>query len=164
MPRRDYGEDSRGRPSALSDAHSNQLAKIVKHYIRIGISLCQETILSMAKNFYRDEHNADPSDKTFGSAWFYRFLNRNGISTSLYNPQDVLRLNAATEHNVSNFFQRVARTVVSNGGATGVTDGDLNVLKQLILDKQHELMKNVVTTTRKRRNTFRVAFGAMNIS
>ena len=119
-------EDSRGRPSALSDAYSNQLAKIVKHYIRIGISLCQETILSMAKNFYRDEHKSEPSDKTFGSAWFYRFLNRNGISTSLYNPQDILRLNAATEHNVSNFFQRVARTAVSNGFATWNSEFDAN--------------------------------------
>ena len=39
--------DCRGRPSTLSDAYSNQLTKIVKHYNRIGISLCQETILSI---------------------------------------------------------------------------------------------------------------------
>ena len=119
-------EDGRGRPSALSNAYLDQLAKIVKHYIRVGISLSQETILSMAKNFYRDEHHADPSDKTFGSAWFYRFLNRHGIDTSLYNPQDALRLNAATEHNVSNYYQRVAQTAFSNGFATWNADFDAN--------------------------------------
>lgn len=119
-------EDGRGRPRALSDAYSNQLTKIVKHYIHLGISLSQQTILSIAKNFYRDEHNADPSENTFGSAWFYRFLNRHGMDTSLYNPQDALRLNAATEHNVSNFFQRVARTAVTNGFATWNSDFDAN--------------------------------------
>lgn len=100
-------KDERGRPSALGGAYSEQLAKIVKYYIRGGISLSQDTILSMAKNVYRDEHGVDPSNNTFGSAWFYRFLRSSGISTSLYDPQDVLRLNAATEHNVSNFsFER----------------------------------------------------------
>ena len=54
----------------------------------------------MAKNFYRDQHNSDPGNNTFGSPWFYRFLERNGINTSLYNPQDALRLNAATEKSV----------------------------------------------------------------
>ena len=34
-------------------------------------------------------------------------------------------------------------------------DGDLNVLKRLILEKQQELMKIFVTPTRKRRNTGR---------
>ena len=126
IPRLSECEDRRGRPSALSNAYSDQLAKIVKHYIRDGISLSQETILSMAKNFYRDEHNTDPSDNTFGSAWFYRFLNRAGIATSLYDPQDALRLNSATEHNVSNFFQRVARTATSNGFATWNPDFDAN--------------------------------------
>ena len=126
IPRLSECEDRRGRPSALSNAYSDQLAKIVKHYIRDGISLSQETILSMAKNFYRDEHNTDPSDNTFGSAWFYRFLNRHGIDTSLYNPQDALRLNAATEHNVSNYYQRVAQTAVSNGFATWNADFDAN--------------------------------------
>jgi len=47
------------------------------------------------------------------------------MSTSLYNPQDTLRLNAATEH-VSNFFQRVARTAVSNGCATWNSEFDAN--------------------------------------
>jgi hypothetical protein len=126
IPRLSECEDRRGRPSALSNAYSDQLAKIVKHYIRDGISLSQNTILSMAKNFYRDEHNTDPSDNTFGSAWFYRFLNRAGIATSLYDPQDALRLNSATEHNVSNFFQRVARTATSNGFATWNPDFDAN--------------------------------------
>ena len=126
IPRLSECEDRRGRPSALSNAYSDQLAKIVKHHIRDGISLSQNTILSMAKNFYRDEHNTDPSDNTFGSAWFYRFLNRHGIDTSLYNPQDALRLNAATEHNVSNYYQRVARTAVSNGFATWNADFDAN--------------------------------------
>ena len=125
IPRLSECEDRRGRPSALSNAYSDQLAKIVKHYIRDGISLSQNTILSMAKNFYRDEHNTDPSDNTFGSAWFYRFLNRAGIATSLYDPQDALRLNAATEH-VSNFFQRMARTATSNGFATWNPDFDAN--------------------------------------
>jgi hypothetical protein len=126
IPRLSECEDRRGRPSALSNAYSDQLAKIVKHYIRDGISLSRNTILSMAKNFYRDEHNTDPSDNTFGSAWFYRFLNRAGIATSLYDPQDALRLNSATEHNVSNFFQRVARTATSNGFATWNPDFDAN--------------------------------------
>ena len=126
IPRLSECEDGRGRPSALSDAYSDQLAKIVKHYIRDGISLSRETILSMAKNFYRDEHNTDPSDNTFGYAWFYRFLERAGIATSLYNPQDALRLNAATEHNVSNFFERVARTATSNGFATWNPNFDAN--------------------------------------
>ena len=126
IPRLSECEDRRGRPSALSNAYSDQLAKIVKHHIRDGISLSQNTILSMAKNFYRDEHNTDPSDNTFGSAWFYRFLNRAGIATSLYDPQDALRLNSATEHNVSNFFQRVARTATSNGFATWNPDFDAN--------------------------------------
>ena len=37
-----------------------------------------------------------------------------------------MRLNAATEHNVSNFFQRVARTAVSNGFAAWNPDFDEN--------------------------------------
>jgi len=126
IPRLSECRDRRGRPSALGGAYSDQLAKIVKHYIRDGISLSQDTILSMAKNFYRDEHNTDPPANTFGSAWFYRFLVRAGIATSLYNPQDALRLNAATERNVSNFFQRVARTATSNGFATWNSDFDAN--------------------------------------
>jgi len=132
IPRLSECEDRRRRPSALSDAYSDQLEKIVKHYIRDGISLSRDTILSMAKNFYRDEHNTEPSHNTFGSAWFYRFLERAGIATSLYNPQDALRLNAATEH-VSNFFERVARTSVSNGFATWNPDFDAN-------DKSNEMI------------------------
>jgi len=49
IPRLSECEDRRGRPSALSNAYLDQLAKIVKHYIRDGISLSQNTILSMAK-------------------------------------------------------------------------------------------------------------------
>ena len=45
--------------------------------------------------------------------------------------------------------------LVEDGSATGLTDGDLNVLKRLILEKQQELMKIFVTPTRKRRNTGR---------
>ena len=133
IPRLSECEDGRGRPSALSDAYSDQLAEIVKHYIRDGISLSRETILSMAKNFYRDEHNTDPSENTFGSTWFYRFLNSAGIATSLYNPQDALRLNAATVYNVRNFFERVARTATSNGFATWNPDFDAN-------DKRSEMI------------------------
>mmetsp|Transcript_2961 Transcript_2961/g.10712 ORF Transcript_2961/g.10712 Transcript_2961/m.10712 type:complete len:321 (-) Transcript_2961:1415-2377(-) len=80
----------------------------------------------MAKNFYREEHKSEPAHYTFGSSWFYRFLTRHGIETSLYNPQDALQLNAATEHNVSNFFQRLARTAVSNGFATWNSEFDAN--------------------------------------
>ena len=102
-------EDRCGRPSALSRAYSNQLAKIVKYYNQIKIhDLSQDTILSMAKDFYRDEHNADPCTNTFGQAWFHGFLGRYGIKNSLYNPLDALRKNMATAHNIGNFYQCVA--------------------------------------------------------
>ena len=99
----------------------------------------------MAKNFYRDEHNTDRSDNTFGSTWFHRFLKSAGIATSLYNPQDALRLNAATEYNVRNFFERVARTATSNGFATWNPDFDANDKRSEIIIWDEEKKSRVFT-------------------
>eukprot|EP00223_Ostreococcus_mediterraneus_P009805 CAMPEP_0179629868 /NCGR_PEP_ID=MMETSP0932-20121108/5605_1 /TAXON_ID=548131 ORGANISM="Ostreococcus mediterraneus, Strain clade-D-RCC2596" /NCGR_SAMPLE_ID=MMETSP0932 /ASSEMBLY_ACC=CAM_ASM_000582 /LENGTH=624 /DNA_ID=CAMNT_0021499313 /DNA_START=1 /DNA_END=1878 /DNA_ORIENTATION=- len=99
---------------------------MVKYYIRIGVRLSQKTVLSCAKNFYRDEHNADAPSNALGPAWFYRFLDRNGIDTTLYDPLDTLRVNSATEHNVRNFYERLARTAVKHGFAEWNPDFDEN--------------------------------------
>ena len=58
IPHHSACEDGRGRPGALSEPDVKQLAKIVKHYIRQGIRLSQETILSIARNFILDEHGS----------------------------------------------------------------------------------------------------------
>jgi len=99
---------------------------LVKYYIRIGVRLSQKTILSCAKNFYRDEHSADPPSNALGPAWFHRFLVRNGISTTLYDPLDALRVNSATEHNARNFYESFARTAVKHGFAKWNLDFDEN--------------------------------------
>ena len=119
-------EDGRGRPSALSRPYEKQLARMVKYYIRSGVWLSQKTILSCARTFYRDEHGADPPSNALGPSWFQRFIARNGIDTTLYDPQDALRLNSATEYNVRNFFERLARTAVKHGFATWNPDFDEN--------------------------------------
>ena len=119
-------EDGRGRPGVLSEPYARQLAHMVKYYIRIGVRLSQKTILSCARNFYRDEHGANPPSNALGPAWFHRFLDRNGISTSLYDPLDTLRVNSATEHNVRNFYERLARTAVKHGFARWNPDFDEN--------------------------------------
>jgi len=119
-------QDGRGRPGVLSEPYERQLAHMVTYYIRIGVRLSQKTILSCAKNFYRDEHSADPPSNALGPAWFHRFLVRNGISTTLYDPLDALRVNSATEHNVRNFYERLARTAVKHGFAKWNDDFDEN--------------------------------------
>jgi len=119
-------QDGRGRPGVLSEPYERQLAHMVTYYIRIGVRLSQKTILSCAKNFYRDEHSADPPSNALGPAWFHRFLVRNGISTTLYDPLDSLRVNSATEHNVRNFYERLARTAVEHGFAKWNDDFDEN--------------------------------------
>lgn len=126
IPHHSACEDGRGRPGALSEPYVKQLAKIVKHYIRQGIRLSQATILSIARNFYLDEHGSVAPLNALGSAWFYRFIAKNGIESSLYNPLDALRANSATEHNVRNFFERVARTAVRYGFAVWNADFDVN--------------------------------------
>ena len=126
IPHHSECEDGRGRPGALSEPYVKQLAKIVKHYIRQGIRLSQATILSIARNFYRDEHGSVAPPNALGPAWFYRFIEKNGIDSSLYNPLDALRANSATAHNVQNFFERVARTAVRYGFAVWNADFDVN--------------------------------------
>jgi hypothetical protein len=44
---------------------------------------------------------------------------------------------------------------LENPSNHGMNDDQLNVMKQLVREKQQEIMKTVVTTTRKRRNTRR---------
>ena len=119
-------EDGRGRPGVLSEPYERQLAHMVKYYIRIGVRQSQKTILSCARNFYRDEHSADAPSNALGPAWFYRFLDRNDIDTTLYDPLDTLRANSATEHNVRNFYERLARTAVKHGFAKWNPDFDEN--------------------------------------
>ena len=126
IPQYSECEDGRGRPGVLSEPYTRQLAHMVKYYIRIGVRLSQKTILSCAKNFYRDEYSADPPSNALGPAWFHRFLVRNGISTTLYDPLDTLRVNSATEHNVRNFYERLARTAVKHGFAKWNLDFDEN--------------------------------------
>jgi len=126
IPQYSECEDGRGRPNLLSEPYMLQLSQMVKYYIRIGVRLSQKTILMCARNFYRDEHSADPASNALGPAWFHRFLDRNGIDTTLYDPLDTLRVNSATEHNVRNFYERLARTTVKHGFATWNPNFDEN--------------------------------------
>lgn len=126
IPHHSECEDGRGRPGILSEPYVRQLAHMVKYYIRIGVRLSQKTVLSCARNFYRDEHSADAPSNALGPAWFHRFLDRNSIDTTLYDPLDTLRVNSATEHNVRNFYERLARTAVKHGFARWNSDFDEN--------------------------------------
>ena len=62
------------KASETTPLYTRQLAHMVKYYIRIGVRLSQKTILSCAKNFYRDEYSADPPSNALGPAWFHRFI------------------------------------------------------------------------------------------
>lgn len=126
IPHHSECEDGRGRPCALGEPYMIQLAKIVKYYIREGIRLSQETILGIARDFYRDERGSKVPTNALGPAWFYRFIEKNGIDSSLYNPLDALRANSATEHNMWSFFDRVARTAVKYGFATWNSEFNVN--------------------------------------
>ena len=126
IPQYSECEDGRGRPAALSEPYERKLAHMVKYYIRIGVRLSQKAIISCARDFYRDEHGADAPSNALGPTWFHRFLDRNGIDTTLYDPLDTLRVNSATEHNVRNFYERLARTAVKHGFASWHPDFDEN--------------------------------------
>jgi hypothetical protein len=111
-------KNSRGKSLSLSKSYTHELKNgQALHYIQGGIHLSQASILTMTRTFYRDEHDVNPSLNTLGSSWFHRFIDKCGIDTSLYNPIDMLRANSATEHNVRNFFDHVARTAVKYGFA-----------------------------------------------
>ena len=126
IPQYSECEDGRGRPAVLSEPYERKLAHMVKYYIRIGVRLSQKAIISCARDFYRDEHGADAPSNALGPTWFHRFLDRNGIDTTLYDPLDTLRVNSATEHNVRNFYERLARTAVKHGFASWHPDFDEN--------------------------------------
>mmetsp|Transcript_2961 Transcript_2961/g.10714 ORF Transcript_2961/g.10714 Transcript_2961/m.10714 type:complete len:112 (-) Transcript_2961:917-1252(-) len=49
----------------------------------------------------------------------------------------------------------VYTSLEENGSVRGICDEHLNVMKQLVREKQQEISKNIVTTTHKRRNTRR---------
>lgn len=110
----------------LSEPYEKELADMVKYYIRARVLLSQKTILTCARTFYRDEHGSEPPSDTLGSFWYQRLIARHGIDTTVYDPQDNLRLNSATPYNARNFFERVARTAVKHGFATWNPDFDEN--------------------------------------
>lgn len=119
-------ENGLGRPQALSEACSSQLAKF-KFYIREGVRLSEATILTIARNFYRDEHSADPARNALGSACFHLFSQISQAiehSIDTINVLHVLRQSSATEWNVKNFFERVARTAVKYGFSEWNSDFD----------------------------------------
>ncbi len=52
-------------------------------------------------------------------------------------------------------LDEVYKSLVENPSNHGMNDDHLNVMKQLILEKQENIVKNNATTTRKQRNTRR---------
>ena len=88
--------------------------------------MSQATILSITRNFYLHEHGLLAFLKAIGSAWFYRFIAKNGNNSSLYNLLDVLRANSATAHNMRKFFERVAPTAVRYSFVVWNADFDMD--------------------------------------
>jgi len=80
IPHSSECEDGRGRPGALSEPYVKQLAKIARH--RDGISESRNLSVDREK-LRRDEHGSLAPRNALGLDCFYRFIEKNGIDSSL---------------------------------------------------------------------------------
>jgi len=104
--------DGRGRKRLVSQAAEREMYLVFNHYVQLGYALSPSFILDVAKEYFKDERDREPSEKELCPAWAYRFMSRHGFQSTEQHAVDHLRKNSASEYNISNFFERVKHIAV----------------------------------------------------